>query len=430
MSSRVSESQSNSEFSAPPRDKGNLAIPQPKPQVSKRPKSPNLVESPVERLTLEVAWQMAERFHPALAEARALVEAADGRVKQAGLYPNPEVVTRMESAPFTGNTTGDAEYLGGISQPIPLGGRLSKARRVEKLKKETLVKSLNLKKRVIRSIIHQTFVTAVYYEQVVQVRTEILRNAQKDLETIEARFEAGDATKEEVARTQLEHYRVQKDEQESRASYNRALIDLASAVGEPTLEIRSLRGSLSSVLTVPSVSNISTALNSHPALEMSEANLAAAEAQVDLAKALRVSDINLEVLYRRIEQPDINSFDMGIRIPIPLFNRNQGKLMESGANVEVAVAQVKATHNELIQAAKKLHSQLTTALERAVVLKEQALPEANTMLKSAESRFSLGDASLTEILPIRREWAEVQLNYLEVLKEAALSWAKLIPYLQ
>ena len=104
--------------------------------------------------------------------------------------------------------------------------------------------------------------------------------------------------------------------------------------------------------------------------------------------------------------------------------------MESGANVEVAVAQVKATHNELIQAAKKLHSQLTTALERAVVLKEQALPEANTMLKSAESRFSLGDASLTEILPIRREWAEVQLNYLEVLKEAALSWAKLIPYLQ
>lgn len=52
------------------------------------------------------------------------------------------------------------------------------------------------------------------------------------------------------------------------------------------------------------------------------------------------------------------------------------------------------------------------------------------MLQSAESRFSLGDASLTEILPIRCEWVEVQLDYLEVLKEAGLSWAKLILYLK
>src|SRR5688572_23759212 len=86
----------------------------------------NSVTNHFDALTLEQAWDRAESLQPELAEARALIEAAAGRAKQAGVFPNPAAIARMESARFNGQATRQAEYLAGVSQPIPLGNRLSK----------------------------------------------------------------------------------------------------------------------------------------------------------------------------------------------------------------------------------------------------------------------------------------------------------------
>ena len=46
----------------------------------------------VESLTLDQALEMAESLQPELAEAKAMVEAAEGRARQAGAFPNPEAI--------------------------------------------------------------------------------------------------------------------------------------------------------------------------------------------------------------------------------------------------------------------------------------------------------------------------------------------------
>ena len=108
-------------------------------------------EPPVESLTLERALEIAERLHPDLAQAQARADAAEGRALQAGLLPNPSLLGRIESAPFEGRTTGDAEYLAGASQRVPLGGRLGAAREVERLEAERLRKERDLRLFEIRS---------------------------------------------------------------------------------------------------------------------------------------------------------------------------------------------------------------------------------------------------------------------------------------
>jgi hypothetical protein len=72
-------------------------------------------------LTLEHV-EMAERLHPQLEEARALIEAASRRVQQAGAFPNPEAIAGAQQIPI-GNGSNQKEYIAGIAQPIPLGGR-------------------------------------------------------------------------------------------------------------------------------------------------------------------------------------------------------------------------------------------------------------------------------------------------------------------
>lgn len=55
----------------------------------------------------------------------------------------------------------------------------------------------------------------------------------------------------------------------------------------------------------------------------------------------------MELLYHRLEATSANTVDMGLRIPLPLFNRNQGKLREARAEQAAAEARARMTQNEL-----------------------------------------------------------------------------------
>ena len=54
----------------------------------------------VENLTLDQALEMAESLQPQLAEAKAMVEAAEGRARQAGAFPNPEAIVGAQQLPL------------------------------------------------------------------------------------------------------------------------------------------------------------------------------------------------------------------------------------------------------------------------------------------------------------------------------------------
>ena len=80
-------------------------------------------------LTLAELEQMALTNNPTLVQAQALVDAADGKARQAGLFPNPTIG-------YTGNEISRGPIIRGgehgffIEQTIPLGGKLKLSRSV------------------------------------------------------------------------------------------------------------------------------------------------------------------------------------------------------------------------------------------------------------------------------------------------------------
>ena len=51
------------------------------------------------------------------------------------------------------------------------------------------------------------------------------------------------------------------------------------------------------------------------------------------------------------------------------------------------------------------------AVTAATVLRGEILPRADSVLQRAEARYRAGDMSLTELIPLRRDWTRVQLDY-------------------
>lgn len=376
-------------------------------------------------LTLDQALELAERLHPELAEGEALIRAAQGRADYAGRLQNPDLIGRVESTPINGRTAREAEFLAGASQVLPLGRRLSKARSAERLLTETRIYELELRRRDIRKRVRSAFATALYQEKAFLTLSHITETFERAAAVTKARVDAGDALPEDLARAELELIRSKVERDTAAAMRQTALGQLATAIGDRKIPVTRLDGNLDVAFEIPTIESIAADLGKHPAALRAEADFKASAARLELAKAQRIPDITVEALYRRLEAEDRNAFDMGVSIPLPLFDRNTGRVRETRAESAAAEAHIRSTQNNLWLRTQESHSRLTSALSRSRSLRDDVLPRAKTILETVEKRYSAGDVRVTDLLSARRDWASMELSYLESLRDVAAAWAEI-----
>ncbi|MCL4176712.1 MAG: TolC family protein [Verrucomicrobia bacterium] len=378
----------------------------------------------IETLSLEQALALAESHHPELTEARALVEAAGGRAQQAGAFPNPELIGRIEALPLDRHSGQEPDYLVGVSQALPLGGRLGKARQADRLDQARLHRAADLKWFELRKAVHSAFATALYQETAGKLQTTIATSLESVAGMARARVEQGDATPDELARAEMEVVRGRVELRRSQAFKEQAYVALAAAVGMPDLVVGSVTGSLETVLELATIESLAVDLGHSPAVAATQATIDEKRARIDLARAERIPDIKVEALYRRLESTEENAIDLGVAIPLPLFDRSQGRVRAAQAELAAAEARARATAGQTERRFRETQSQLAAALDQARALRTEILPRAETLKASMEKRYLAGDISLLEFMPASRDWAEVQLAYLETVREVLAAWTE------
>ncbi|HBP19572.1 MAG TPA: hypothetical protein DEA08_17505, partial [Planctomycetes bacterium] len=377
-------------------------------------------------LSLAQALARVDAEHPNLAAFRAYVDAAQARGEQAGLFPNPELMLRIENAPFSsGSTRDEANYVAGLTFRVPLSGRLGAAEEVGAREVDQRVLELAAQRQELHKRARGAFATALSLERAAGVQGQAQALATKAVELLEARVKAGDAVPADLSRVRIEATRARLELARVESLRQRALLALATALGDPSLQIQSLAGELESALELPALEELTRRLESNPRLKAAEAEVALQEARVELAKAKRIPDVSLDLFYRRLEATNRHAFDVGIGIPLPLFDRNQGGVRSAVAEQLAASARVRATRNELVRDLRTAHTRLSLLLQSVKVMREELLGEADNVLASVEARFEAGDASLVEVLPVRRDWSTIQLGYIDALREVMVAWSDL-----
>jgi len=384
--------------------------------------APRVGSAALQNLTIDQAIGIALTNHPHLAEAMAKIQTSKARAEAAGSFPNPEAVARMESAPFSSRTTSQAEYVLGLSQAIPLGGRLSAARKVEEAllaarQKERAVAGLELTRKV-----RGAFATALYTSEVFLAQTNLTLNIQELVRITRARVEQGDAPAADLARVEAEEAEQKLANMEATAAQHDALDALASAMGNYRTGIESLSGKLEDVLHIVDLKELSV-LAPHPALEAMESAVAAEQAKVRLSRAERFPDVNLDLFYRRLQGTRENAFDVGVSVPIPSFDNGRKRVRAAEGELRAAEARLDKARDEI---GRDLHIRelaLQRAFQSASVLKESIIPKVETSLRASEARYSAGDISLSELLVVRREANASRLRYLAALTEVLEEWA-------
>lgn len=367
-----------------------------------------------DELSLEKALELASQRNPQLREASKLVKAAKARVRSVGTLPNPQAIARVEGAPR------ESEYLIGFEQSIPLGGRLSAARELERSRMTAAELEAERMLLQVQRKVHGAFATALFADEAARIQSNMVHSAEAMVRILQARVEAGDALREDLSRVESEALQARVELKSAEHLQEHARKVLFSEIGDPGLKDPILSGAIGDVL---GVDHLGLLVKEMKALEnLGEAAVNEQKARLNLARKERIPDVSVELLYRRIQPSREDGFDAGIRVEIPIFGQTRQKIRAATAELGASEARLANARLKAEVQEHEIRAHLENALAIANLIKNEIQPRAARSLAAADARYKAGDLPLTEFLARRREYLAVQENYLRSLRSIAEIW--------
>ncbi len=365
-------------------------------------------------LSLDEALQLALRQNPTVrAQQAALVSTKAGEIT-AALRPNPTMNFLAEQFK-PGQTQLDTQYTVNVGQPIELGGK--RGRRIDSARAATQVANYQLEdiRRQIVFQVKSAFAGALIAREQVALAQENIKTLD-DTERIQRlRAEKGDISDLELLRIQVQRFTFERDAADARQALAAARIALRAAAGaENIAEEFAVVGELGfTEISLDKTVLMRRALDNRPDLRAAEADRERARAEHRLARANAWWDVTPQIEYQRIG-PD-NTIGFGFSVPIRIFDRNQGEIARTQAEITRVDAVREATALQVLATLETDRQTALTQRERVVSLRDVYLPKATQVRDTVEYAYRRGGQSLLDFLDAQRSYRETALAHLQAL---------------
>lgn len=384
------------------------------------------IHSILEKKTIMLAdlFRLADLASPTLAAARSGVQVKAGRARQAGLYPNPSI--EFEIAELSTRDPDDRKEKVSLVQPLILSGRRGAAVTAARAEREAAVQRYYRARTDIFRRIHTLWAEQLYFREANAAFGELLRVASLTLGVAQTRFESRAAPESQVTRALLEVYELEVGQQQLAREQAKGSAELTSLLGGAPIPSDRLVGALEPDSISISELLRSTALDEHPALQAAQWNIDAAEASVREAKAARIPDLGLFVAYGRYRAMDEGFVEAGLTVPLPIFNRNQGRVVETQSVVAQAQERARIVRNDLEATLEVARQRYLTFRDQLNAAMSRIMPAAERGLTQAQEGYRAGHLPFLELIDAQRTLANIRLRTLELRKDLVVAEAELM----
>ena len=367
-------------------------------------------------LSLEQLKRMALESNPTLAQANAQVQAAAGRKLQAGLYPNPAV--GYDSDEISGPASG-GEHGGFVEQTIVTAGKLGLSRRIfarEQVQAEEQARAQRL--RVLNAV-HMRYYETLGAQQIVALRARLAALAQEAVEVTHQLFNVGQADRPDLLQAGVEAQQVQLDLVAASNDLDRSWRQLAAVLGNPNLERHPLAGKLDD--SIPELAwdkALATLLEESPELKVARVGVKRAEAALKRAQVEWIPDIALRggirYNFERFAPGDRVLGPEGfaeIRVPLPVFDRNQGNVASAQADLSRARQEVQRVELSLRRRLSATFADYLTSRRTVEVYRTRILADAHQAYELYLRRFQQMAAAYPQVLIAQRTLFQARVAY-------------------
>jgi cobalt-zinc-cadmium efflux system outer membrane protein len=369
-------------------------------------------QTPVTRLSLEQAVALALRESPTVRAKQHEYRATQAQEITAGLRPNP---TTSYTGDQLGSSSVEPQHFFALEQPIELGGK--RGRRLDAARAASRVSAAELDdvRRQTVAQVKKAFTDALVAGATLALAGDNLRTLD-ELERLQRiRADKGDISELDLTRIQVQRFASERDAADARQAIDVARIALRAAVGlEAVTPDFTLSGELGfRDVPLDPVALRRRALDARPDLRAAEAARGRARAERELARANGWSDVTPRVAYERIG--GANTYGVGVSVPLRIFDRNQGEIARTRAEIDRADALREAAAVQVLADVDGALSQVAIQREKLLLLRDTYLPKAQRVRDTVEFAYRRGGVSLLDFLDAQRTYRETSLEHLRAL---------------
>jgi cobalt-zinc-cadmium efflux system outer membrane protein len=383
-------------------------------------------------LTLPQAIDIAVQSNKDLQAARHAVEGARARLLQAGLPPNPRLNIAGGNDRLFKNA-GEYAASVGISQQFPVAGRIARQKDVARVDVDLALAEIRQAELKLAGDIASQFYRVLALNRQIEVRERLIDVEQKLVLGTRNRFKAAEVSELDVNAAQLE---LQRLTQEHALLLNQRMAQLSQLnqfLGQPAIQVIELDDTLPDSKSLPSLTELQRqALTLRPDLRFALLNADRARADQSLARAQRWEDwtvgVGLEQGRRVIEgippQASDRALGLSLSIPLPLLNKNQGRIAETAAVEAQADARIEALKfsisNEVVSAYAEAER-----LQQVISEYQNMLPLSERNAHLAQQGYDQGLVSIVEVVQAQRQQGDLNVTYLNTLDQYLQALARL-----
>lgn len=390
---------------------------------------------PVNGLTLADAIRQAMAQEPTLAARRLDADAAVREREQAARRPNPRLTLGREQQ------VGGADSVVGVETMWDLETFRRPARvAVADRATEVAARSVDETRRQIALAVARAYGDVLVADAELRIADEVVTILEQAVSVVAARVSNGASPPLDRNIAEVELLRARASRFPREAALDRARIALGRAMGQgPTVEVR-VHAGLKDVVTAIGIETGTRLAKRRAVADRADVRVAHAEAllaaaRVGLAKSQGRPDYALSAGYARsragfplnglsptgavmpIEQV-FHAVSFGVTVGLPLLNRNQGG---------VAAAEALEARTRRLETARTLDAEADVAAAVATHVRARDAVQVFTAglsdlarrnLDVVRESYTLGAATLTDVLQEQRRYVEVEEARVSALAEA------------
>ncbi|KIP99375.1 MULTISPECIES: TolC family protein [Pseudomonas] len=372
-------------------------------------------------LTLPEALRLSQQNNPTLAAAGWELDISEAERRQAGLLPNPQLSWEVEDTRSDTRTTTVQ-----LTQPIELGGK--RGARVELAERGMDVAALTVEqsRNALRADVIQAFYGALQAGMRVELANESREVAQRALGIAHGRVKAGKVSPIELTRARVQLAELQLESSRATRDQGIAKARLRLVLGEEQVaDTLRLQGDATRIPELPPVARLLSALASSAELRSAKLAIEQQEASFALERTQRIPDLDVSLgsQYSAADRERVNL--VGLSIPLPLFNRNQGNILAAARRADQSRDQRNATELRLRNEVATSADQWLMAKEEIRSFESMILPSAQSAVESTARGFEMGKFGFLDVLDAQRTLIQSRAQYIQALSAATESWVQL-----
>jgi len=231
------------------------------------------------------------------------------------------------------------------------------------------------------------------------------------------RLKNGDISESDFLRVKMEAMRAQSDLDNAQTAVEQAQAGLAVILRWPDkslqFEAKEQWPEVKDIgQSIAKEALINKALELRPDLQADKQRAAQAEKELELARRLKYPDVTLNAGYARDPSNNaLNSFFVGVNVPVPLFNQYQGESDKAAVNLNQSRLAVEQTElgirNDVVSALAAWNS-ADKIVQR---FKDGLLDDAHTVRDSSELAYGKGATSVLDFIEAQRSYKNVMRDY-------------------